>query len=160
MSTFIDNMVTTVQQISAELRPAILDDLGLEAAIESQVHDFSRWNGCRVSLDLDIAGLKPSRDRDTAVFRIVQEALTNVVRHAEADKVSVRASMAGGELLVEIADDGCGIAESKWTSSHSLGLIGMRERAERFGGRLTVQRRVEDGTLVRLRVPLARTSSG
>jgi PAS domain S-box-containing protein len=155
MHSLVDNMVKTVQHVSSQLRPAILDDLGLEAAIESHTKDFASWNDCRCELALSIADLKPQRDRDTAVFRIVQEALTNAARHSRAKVVSVRASADDGELAVDIEDNGVGIPSAMSESAHSLGLIGMRERAESLGGRLSVRARPRRGTVVSLRVPLA-----
>jgi PAS domain S-box-containing protein len=155
MHSLVDHMAKTVQQISSQLRPAILDDLGLEAAIESHAKDFASWNDCRCELALSIADLKPQRDRDTAVFRIVQEALTNAARHSRAKLVSVRASVVGDELAVDIEDNGVGIPETMSSSANSLGLIGMRERAKSLGGRLSVRPRPRRGTAVSLRVPLA-----
>jgi PAS domain S-box-containing protein len=154
MTGFVDALVEKVQRISAQLRPAILDDLGIEAAIESHVEDFATWNGCRCKLDLAIADLKPRRDRDTAVFRIVQESLTNVARHAQASLVSVRAAVAADALKVEIEDNGVGIPDGKLKSPESLGLLGMRERAEAVGGSLSIRRRARSGTIVTLTVPL------
>jgi PAS domain S-box-containing protein len=155
MAKLVDGMVEKVQHISAQLRPAILDDLGLEAAIESHVEDFATWNGCRCKHDLAIVDLKPRRDRDTAVFRIVQEALTNVARHGRASLVSVRAAVTGDTLRVEIEDNGVGIRDEKLASRDSLGLLGMRERAEAVGGCLSIRRRGRKGTVVSLTVPVS-----
>ncbi len=156
MPVLVDSMVATVQHISAQLRPAILDDLGLEAAIEWHAKEFASWSGCHCVLDLDLAHLKGDRDRDIAVFRVVQEALTNVARHSEAVHVTVRARAGAGELVVDVEDDGVGLPETRWTSSDSLGLIGMRERAEGLGGQFLWQRRSPNGTIVTLKVPLVR----
>lgn len=158
MPALIDKMVATVQHISAQLRPAILDDLGLEAAIEWHAKEFASWSGCDCVLDLDLASLKGERDRDIAVFRVVQEALTNVARHSKAHHVTVRARIGAADLVVDVEDDGVGIPETRWTSSDSLGLIGMRERADGLGGRLAWQRRSPNGTVMTLRVPLIRGS--
>jgi signal transduction histidine kinase len=154
MAPFVDGMLESVHRISSQLRPAILDDLGLEAAIEWQVQEFADWNGCRCRLDLKLEDLKPHRDRDTAVFRIVQEALTNVARHAGAKVVTVRARVSGQGLILEVEDDGVGLPESKLVSPHSLGLIGMRERAEGLGGQIEFDTCGTGGTVVSLRVPL------
>ena len=154
---FVDDLLGKVQHISAQLRPAILDDLGLEAAIEWQVNEFARWNkGMHCSIQLSINSLKPQAERDTAVFRIVQEALTNIARHARAKRVRVQAVIRGGELSVDIADNGVGIPDLKMLNGHSLGIVGMRERAENIGGRLTLALRNPMGTIVSLRVPLTR----
>jgi PAS domain S-box-containing protein len=155
---FVDDLLGKVQHISAQLRPAILDDLGLEAAIEWQVQEFARWNkGIRGVLQLNINSLQPHPDRDTAIFRIVQEALTNIARHAKANCVKVHAGIRGGELSVDVADNGVGIPESQTINGQSLGIVGMRERAETIGGRLTLAQRKPKGTIVSLRVPLKRT---
>jgi PAS domain S-box-containing protein len=154
MARLVDGMVEKVQHISAQLRPAILDDLGLEAAIESHVKDFASWNGCRCALDLAIGDLAPRRDRDTAVFRIVQESLTNVARHGHASRVSVRARVAAGMLTVEVEDNGIGIPDEKLASAESLGLLGMRERADMVRGTLSIRRRARNGTVVTLSVPI------
>jgi signal transduction histidine kinase len=156
---FVDDLLAKVQHISANLRPAILDDLGLEAAIEWQVNEFARWNkGMHCTIQLSINSLKRQAERDTAVFRIVQEALTNIARHARANRVRVQAVIRrGGELSVDIADNGVGIPDPKVINGHSLGIVGMRERAENIGGRLILARRNPTGTIVSLRVPLPRT---
>jgi signal transduction histidine kinase len=112
------------------------------------------WNGGRGKLDLKIHDLKPNDERDTAVFRIVQEALTNVARHAQAKLLTVRGRMSNGELIVEVEDDGVGLAESKLASPRSLGFIGMRERAQAVGGRLVCTRLTTGGTVVAVHVPL------
>jgi PAS domain S-box-containing protein len=154
MVSIVEKMLETVHHISSELRPAILDDLGLEAALEWQVQEFVDWNGGRSKLDLKMHDLKPNGERDTAVFRIVQEALTNVARHAHANLLTVRGRVSDGELIVEVEDDGVGLPESKLLSPRSLGLIGMRERAEAVRGRLDCTRRTTGGTVVAVRVPL------
>jgi PAS domain S-box-containing protein len=154
MVTLVDSTIETVQHISAQLRPAILDDLGLEAAIEWQAQEFSDWNGCRCTLDLRIGDLKPNRDRDTAIFRILQECLTNVARHAHATSVTVKAEVRSPNLILRVEDDGIGIPESKLTSCESLGLIGMRERVEVLNGKLDFVARRPQGTVVSARVPI------
>jgi PAS domain S-box-containing protein len=154
MVPLVRGILETVQHISAQLRPAILDDLGLEAAIEWQVKHFADWNGCRCRLDLRITRLTPHRERDTAVFRILQEALTNVARHAHASLVVVQARTSKHELVLDVIDDGTGIPDDKLASAQSLGLIGMRERAVGMGGQLHLQSRPSGGTAIALRVPL------
>jgi len=150
----VDSLVLRVQNISAELRPPVLDDFGLEAAIEWQVRQFSTWNTCACDLDLELSRLHVHRNRDTAVFRIVQEALTNVARHSQARRVVVRGRVTSNELDVQIKDDGVGFPEAKRQSAQSLGLISMRERAESIGGQLEVASGAGIGTTVRVRVPV------
>ena len=113
MGPLVDRTIRTVQQISSQLRPPVLDDLGLEAAIEWHVREFAEWSGCRCELDLRIGAMPKDRDRDIAIFRILQEALTNVARHARAEIVKVRAERDEEEFLLEIEDDGIGIPVSQ-----------------------------------------------
>jgi PAS domain S-box-containing protein len=156
MPALVDRMLQTAQHISSELRPAILDDLGLEAAIESHVHEFAEWSGCRCRLDLRIDALPRHRDRDITVFRILQEALTNVARHARASEVVVSARTSADAFMLEIRDDGIGIVESKMTSPESLGIVGMRERVEGLGGNISIISEVGYGTTIALRVGIAK----
>jgi PAS domain S-box-containing protein len=149
MRHIVGKMLKRVQHISSELRPAVLDDLGLEAAIEWHVREFADWSGCRCRLDLRLGTLARDQDRDIAVFRILQEALINIARHARARNVTVRAWTSAQEFVLEVEDDGVGIAESKLMSSQSLGLIGMRERAESLGGKISISSSGQ-GTVVAL----------
>jgi signal transduction histidine kinase len=150
MSRDADEVIASIRRISAELRPGILDDLGLEAAIEWQAEEFAARTGIRCDVDakLDIA---VERRQATAVFRIFQEALTNVARHAGATRVRVALGLEGGRLRLEVEDDGVGIPQAAETG---LGLLGMRERARRVGGEWTIRRTEPRGTVVTLVVPL------
>lgn len=154
MVALVEEMLTTVQHLSSQLRPAILDDFGLEAAIEWQAQEFEEWNGARCRLDLRLPPLPPDADRDTAVFRILQESLTNVARHAHAKSVEIRCEVEGGALLLEVADDGVGIAEGATGGPAALGMLGMRERARAIGAKVDIVPRLPRGTAVRLRVPV------
>lgn len=160
MIALVEEMLTTVQHLSARLRPAILDDFGLEAAIEWQAQEFEEWNGARCRLDLSLPPLPPDRDRDTAVFRILQESLTNVARHAEAGSVEIRCGVSGGFLVLEIVDDGVGIADGAAGGPSSLGVLGMRERARAIGAEVDIRAAEPRGTAVRLRVPVATLEAG
>jgi PAS domain S-box-containing protein len=151
----VRRMVTTVQHLSWRQRPAVLDDLGLDAAIEWQMQEFEEWSGCACVADLRLESLPTDRDRDTAVFRILQEALVNVARHAKATRASVRGQVADGRLVLEILDNGIGIDPQQLTSPVSLGLLGMRERARGIGATLHIGRAGHRGTAVRLDVPVA-----
>jgi PAS domain S-box-containing protein len=154
MVPLVDRMLATVQHLSSQLRPAILDDFGLEAAIEWQAQEFEQWNGARCRLDVRLPPLPPDRDRDTTVFRILQESLTNVARHAHAESVDIRCAVLGRALVLEVADDGVGIAAGTTGGPSALGLLGMRERARAIGARLDILPRSPRGTAVRLRVPV------
>jgi len=151
---FVDRMLDTIRNLCARLRPAILDDLGLDAAIEWEARQLTDRHDCRLEMDLDLSGLKADHDRDTMVFRIVQEALTNVARHAHARTVSITARTDKSEVEVTVADDGVGISDRQLSSARSLGLIGMRERAMSMGAFLDIKSRRPHGTVVTVRVPL------
>ena len=155
MAPLVDRTIRTVQQISSQLRPPILDDLGLEAAIEWHVQEFAEWSGRRCELQLRIGSIPRDRDRDIAIFRILQEALTNVARHARAEVVTVRAESIEGEFVLEIEDDGVGIPQAKLVGQHSYGLTGMAERAEGLGGELQISVTPGRGTKITLRLVLA-----
>jgi len=152
MTDRIDQMVDIVRHIAVELRPLMLDDLGLEAAIEWQTKEFAKWSGCRASLKLDLQALNRDRERDTAVFRVLQESLTNVARHAHATSVRVSATTSRGLLQVRIEDDGIGISGSGVQTS--LGIVGMRERIEGVGGHFDVGPGKRRGTVVSVTVPI------
>jgi two-component system sensor histidine kinase UhpB len=154
MGRIVDGTLKTVQEISSQLRPPILDDLGLEAAVEWHVQEFAEWSGCRCHLDLRIAALPRDRDRDIGVFRILQEALTNVARHARAKTVKVRACIENGEFVLEVQDDGIGAPEAELASAHSFGISGMRERADGLGGQIQIVGVPRRGTTVTLRLGL------
>lgn len=153
MPALVDQLLDRVRDMCGQLRPAILDDLGLEAAIEWQAQEFADRTGCRCKLDLRLTPLKAQRDRDTAAFRIVQEALTNVARHARAKHVTLRGRVTDDEVVLQIEDDGVGFDESRLSSAQSLGLLGMRERAEAVGGAVTIEARLRQGAKVKVRMP-------
>lgn len=147
-----DAIIASVRRISAELRPGILDDLGLAAAIEWQLEEFSKRTGVATELRSTLGDPQLERDLATAVFRILQEALTNIARHAAATKVTVHLTLAQGRIKLEVADDGVGIRDD--ADKTSLGLIGMRERARRLGGECEIRRCEPKGTIVTVTVPL------
>lgn len=150
----VDQTIASVRRISTELRPGILDDLGLVAAVEWAAEQFESMTGttCLLELPADLVNIDP--ERATAVFRIFQETLTNIARHANASEVHVRLAREDGQLSLEVRDNGVGIREEKLSGSASLGILGMRERAHLLGGQLTVSGSPARGTLVRLRIPL------
>jgi signal transduction histidine kinase len=153
MSELVEDTIHRVRRIAHELRPGVLDDLGLDAAIEWAGQDFEARTGiaCRVSSGLGERRLP--RELATAFFRIFQEALTNVARHARARGVGVRLEHRGGRLTLEVTDDGRGIAEEAIGGAKSLGLLGMRERARRLGGDVVIAAARGRGTTVSLSVP-------
>jgi signal transduction histidine kinase/FixJ family two-component response regulator len=150
----LDQALESVRTIASELRPAALDRLGLVGAIEWQAEEFERRSGirCRVDSRIDEIDLKPRRV--TAVFKIVQEALTNVLQHSRATRATVTLRRSLKSLTVSVVDNGRGISDRDLANGGSLGLIGMRERGALLGGHLDVRRRRPTGTIVRLTVPL------
>lgn len=154
MSTLIDTTIQGVREIATELRPGVLDDLGLAAAIEWQAREFQTRTGirCEVTLPAEDIPLDPARS--TAVFRIFQETLTNVARHANATGVNASLKEEAGNLILEARDDGRGISTSEISTPKSLGLLGMRERALLFGGEVEIRGAPGVGTTVTVRIPL------
>jgi PAS domain S-box-containing protein len=146
--------ISTVQRIATELRPVILDSLGLPAAVEWQVEDFGRRTGlsCRVSAPHGESAL--DRESATAVFRILQESLTNVARHAQATAVEVNLIEDRAAATLSVADNGRGITAAQIADPHSIGLVGMRERAQAFGGTVAISGEPTRGTTVRVQIPL------
>jgi len=154
MSSLIDSMVQMVRRIATDLRPGILDNLGLVAAVEWQASEFQSRTGitCQVSSNLRDASL--ASDSATAVFRIFQETLTNVARHAQATAVTVSICEQQDRVVLQVADNGRGIDLGEVTQSKSVGLIGMRERAAILGGDLVISGAPGQGTTVVLSIPL------
>jgi PAS domain S-box-containing protein len=166
MSRLTDEIIQQVRRISAELRPGVLDDLGLWAAIEWQSQEFARRTGTACAIRSNVTDVHFGRRLSTGLFRIFQEALTNVARHAQAKNVEVTLELRGGDetgageepddgesIELRVRDDGVGIAPEALASRKSLGLLGIRERARSLGGTATIGPAPEGGTLLTLRVP-------
>ncbi|HEX8237563.1 MAG TPA: response regulator [Abditibacteriaceae bacterium] len=160
MSQVVDSTIGTVRKIATELRPSLLDDLGLEAAAEWQIREFEKRSGivCRLVSELGAGdngnGVEISSDSSTALFRILQETLTNVARHAGASRVDVLLQVQGDDVLLQVRDNGRGITSRETSNSRSLGLLGMRERALLVGGRVEIAGEASQGTTVWVHVPL------
>jgi PAS domain S-box-containing protein len=154
MSELIDSIIQTVKRISAALRPGILDDLGLVAAIEWQAEEFQNRTGisCRFTVNPD--DLTVDQDRSTAIFRIFQETLTNVARHSSASLVSVVLLRETRSLMLRVADNGTGITEKQIHDPKSFGLIGMRERVHPWGGLISITGIPGEGTTIEVSIPL------
>jgi two-component system sensor histidine kinase UhpB len=152
MAELVDTCIELVRGICSELRPRLLDDLGLIAALEWQAKEFQKRSGitCEfyspTSLDLDSA-------RSTALFRVAQEALTNVVRHAQASRVQLTLKAGDHSIELELYDNGRGITQEEAQRRDSLGLLGMRERVQPFDGEFEISGAPGQGTMVRVRVP-------
>ena len=154
MSGLMESTIDTIRRISAELRPGVLDDLGLVAAIEWQAQQFQTRTGIKYELVARTEALDFDRERATAVFRIFQEILTNVIRHAHAHKVDIELKEHDGYLELRVKDDGRGITEHEKRDARSLGLVGMRERALLVGGEVGISGMAGLGTTVIARVPV------
>lgn len=154
MTTLIETTINTVRRIASELRPGVLDDLGLVAAIEWQVEQFQSRSGLKCHWTNNASEVELSRERATAVFRILQEILTNVLRHARATNLYVKLGCNKNYFELEVKDDGVGITESQRMNSRALGLLGMKERALLVGGEVCIIGKEGSGTTVLVRVPL------
>jgi PAS domain S-box-containing protein len=153
----IDGAMDTVRRIATDLRPSVLDDLGLVAAVEWQCQEFERSTGVATQLEVQAAHPELEKSCATTIFRILQEALTNVARHARATRVNVELHVSAEELTLGVRDNGIGISEAALSSPRSLGLIGIRERAFAAGGELVIRGAKGQGTTVALWSPLRRT---
>jgi len=149
-----DDMIATLRRIASELRPRMLDDLGLSAALESQAQEFETRTGVRCTVTLPREPLTLDEDRSTAVFRIFQESLTNVTRHAQATRVEAVLSVENGQLIFKVGDNGRGIGPEEVKGRKSLGLVGMQERALMLNGELDISGVPGVGTTLTLRIPL------
>jgi signal transduction histidine kinase len=150
----VDGTVDAVRRIATELRPGVLDLLGLVAAIEWQAQEFRRRTGIETDLELHSDNAPVDDTRGTTIFRILQEALTNVARHAGASRVEIEFTQAKDELGLEVRDNGRGIDVSQASGTHSLGLVGIRERAIACGGYLSIHGTPGGGTSIAVRIPL------
>lgn len=154
MFQLIDHTVQSVRRIASGLRPEVLDEVGLAAAIEWQAREFQLRTGMRCKVNVPREGGGPDPERAIAVFRIFQEVLTNVARHANATRIDVHMRLERGTLVLEVQDNGRGITETEIRGTKSLGLLGMRERALLFGGGVAITGTRGKGTKVTVSIPL------
>jgi signal transduction histidine kinase len=150
----IDGAMDTVRRIATDLRPSVLDDLGLVAAVEWQAREFERSTGIAAQLEVQAEHVELEDICATTAFRILQETLTNVARHANASRVNITLRVSADTLTLEVRDDGRGIKEAEMASPRSLGLLGSRERAFACGGALVIRGVSGKGTTVSLKIPL------
>jgi signal transduction histidine kinase len=150
----LDGTIQSVRAIATALRPSVLDELGLVAALDWQTRDFEKRTGIRCEWSMPSVPIPVGPDQATAIFRIYQEILTNVVRHAQASAIQVHLEVSAGWLVFEVSDNGCGISSSTLAHTNSLGLLGMRERATQWGGDLSIQGSEGKGTTVTVRIPV------
>jgi len=156
----IDTAIQSVRRIATELRPPVLDALGLTAAIEWQAADFQNRTGIKCRLQGIDEDIPLSREGATAVFRIFQEALTNVARHAAATEVDVDLERANGNLTLRIGDNGKGISATRMNGSRSLGIVGMQERVRLLHGEISISEEDAGGTVINVSIPLESNQSG
>jgi len=149
----VDETIHNVRRISSELRPAILDDLGLVAALEWHAEEFEKRTGIACTIKAPHQPFEVGPDLRIALFRICQEALTNVARHARATAARIVLARTRDHVALEVRDDGAGISQAALTNVKSLGLLGMRERARAFGGDVAITGTPGAGTLVKVRIP-------
>jgi PAS domain S-box-containing protein len=153
MLAMLDASVAATRRIAADLRPLLLDDLGLMPAIEWLVQNFEQRSGMACTLDAD-EDLELHEPYATAVFRIVQESLANVAKHSRATQVRVAIARTGKEMLLSVQDNGVGFSTAASRKPHSLGLAGLRERAQLLKGTMSVQSQPGQGTTVEARIPV------
>jgi signal transduction histidine kinase len=158
METSVDDTIRLVRKIATELRPGVLDDLGLVAAIEWQVEDFKNRTGIQSELSSALDDSDLNRDLATALFRILQETLTNIVRHAQATCASIGIKRDDDFIIMTVEDNGKGITEREIHDPKSLGLLGIRERALIFGGEAHIIGAKGKGTAVVVKIPFKKTA--
>jgi len=149
-----DTTINVVRRIASELRPSILDDLGLMEAIEWQAEQFQARTGIECQCDCAVQGFELGDQQATALFRIFQEALTNILRHARATRVHVAMKEEQADLVLTVSDNGRGITEAEKRGRSSLGILGMQERAHLIGGHIEVAGEMGAGTTLHVRLPL------
>ena len=153
--SLVGEMLKTVKRIAMDLRPNMLDELGLMAAIEWQGHEFEKSKGVKFKFHTNLNDFNPKKNLSTNVFRVHQEALTNIARHAQATQIETILERNDGSLLLVIKDNGNGFNVDEEKSINSIGLIGMKERALMLHGELTIESEKGKGTVVTLKVPIA-----
>ncbi len=159
MQTMLDTTVKATRRISSDLRPLMLDDLGLIPAAEWLVNNFIQRTGIQCGFTVDPPDLELQDPHATAIFRILQESLANVARHAHASRVDVTLDGGDGELTLRVRDDGCGFAAGDPRKPNSFGLVGLRERAYLLDGDITVDTAPGKGALIEVRIPLRPTGA-
>ena len=156
MNELIDMAIETVKRISAELRPPILDDLGIAVALEWQAEEFNKRTQIKCEFTSKPKDLVLDSDRSTAIFRIFQEALTNVARHSNASRVKAVLTKETDKIVLTIKDNGKGIEKKQIGDPKAFGIIGMRERARFLGGEVRVNSAPGKGTSITVSIPLTK----
>lgn len=159
MMALVDYNIQTVRRISMELRPGVLDDLGTVAAMEWQIQDFEKMTGIKCRFQTEVEHIPMDRELSTALFRIFQEILANIVRHSEATRVSAKLKEYDSKYVLEVTDNGVGITKQQVNAPQSLGLLGIKERALMFGGDVRIRGKRNKGTRVSVKVPKAENAN-
>ena len=154
LAGLLEDTIKTVRKISTNLRPSVLDDMGLEAAMEMYLQEFKKRSGMKTSFKISGQKLLLPEQIKIALFRIFQESLTNVARHSKAKKVIVSLGFLEKSISMQIEDDGIGFNEQMVRDKKTLGLLGMKERTVMIGGKYLISGRPENGTLVSVTIPL------
>ena len=153
MISLINDTVQTVRRISSELRPSIIDDLGLISALEWQSHEFEKRTSIKCSFKSGFNELTLNKGSSIGIFRVFQEALTNIARHAKASEVESVIEKNDKHIFLKIKDNGIGFKMNQTKNSNTLGLVGMRERAIMLGGQLNIESTIDNGTEITLEIP-------
>ena len=152
-----DGIIKSARRIEARLRPKVLDEFGLAAAIEWQTHEFEKETGIKCQFTAEPEDIILERNFSTEIFRVFQEILSNVAYHASASRVSVRVEEKAGRLCLEVRDNGKGVTREQTSDPKSLGLLGMKERASLLSGTVHIEGAPGSGTLVRVLAPVKRS---
>ena len=156
----IDATIQVVKKICTELRPTVLDHFGLSAAIEWQAEDFQKRTGINCKVSFHPEDIVLDQDISIVIFRIFQEALTNIMRHADATEVKASLKAKDGMIKLEVMDNGKGITEEEITNSNSFGLLGIRERVNFLGGNVTISGISNKGTTIKVNIPFKKKGEG
>jgi signal transduction histidine kinase len=154
LSALVTTMIRSVKRVAIELRPGVLDELGLVKTLQSEAQEFEGHTGIRCRFETNLKSAKFNRVGSVALFRITQAALTNVARHAQASSAAMTLMKVHDDLVLRVQDNGKGIAEQSIHSPNSLGIIGMRERALALDGMLTLRGSKGKGVTLTVRIPL------
>jgi signal transduction histidine kinase len=155
LTGLLDNTVQSVRRIASELRPSMLDDLGLAPAMEWHLNEFGKRSGIKISFHEPEEELELPKQVKTGLFRILQESLTNVARHSKATKVQVELREKNNHLLLRIEDNGIGFDQRQVAQKNTLGLLGMKERTAMMGGSYEIQSKPGKGTEISVDIPLS-----
>jgi signal transduction histidine kinase len=156
LSALVTTMIRSVRRIANELRPGVLEELGLVKTLKSEAREFKKHTGIPCTFETNLGKAKFDRTGSVAIFRISQAAFTNIARHAHASRARITLVKRNNDLILTVNDNGKGITKKLVRSQKSLGIIGMRERALALDGTLTLRGSKGNGTTLTVRIPLSR----